>query len=44
MSENIQIVSAENGSGVPVGMLEIKISVMDMNTDMPSQSIAKMTN
>ena len=29
MSENIQIVSAENGSGVPdgmpVGMLEIKI-------------------
>jgi len=27
-----------------VGTLEIKISVMDMNTDIPSQSIAKMTN
>lgn len=45
MTENIQILSAEAGkSGVPVGTLEIKISVMDMNTDVPSQSIAKTTN
>jgi hypothetical protein len=45
MTENIQIMSAEPGqTGVPVGTLEIKISVMDMNTDVPSQSIAKVTN
>ena len=45
MTENIQIMSAEPGqTGVPVGTLEIKISVMDMNTDVPSQSISKITN